>query len=338
MKKRCLTALLALLLVLLLCACGRSEAEVVTQSATPAPEGTETEAPETQEPFVVGSLDEGETGTEAQPSEETPVPTPALSPVTLRDDDVLTDTELVRVRNYIPDLRIDLKYASTDNYTGNVVYTFDEPYLRYGTVKKLAAAQAQLKERGYELVLWDAFRPTEAQYVLYDAFPNSAYVANPYGGGHSSHTNGGTVDVGLMKDGALVALPSGFDEFSALGDRNYSDVSQEAAANAGLLEDVMVANDFTGYYGEWWHFSDNEGYNYTDVETAVLPEKATNIFAAECNEYINIRRMPNAESEAIGSVPNGEQMTVLGYVSDFLHIRYGEQIGYVNAHYTVAVN
>ena len=341
MKKIVLTLLLAVL-VLALCACGLTSAPQYTPipSPTPAPADVDLfrvdmgggESEEAQEPEPVEAAEPApavETTTEAVIPE-------TIEPLALEDTNLL-DEELVRVRSFIPDLKVDLKYASTDNYTGDVVYTFDEPYLRYGTVKKLASAQSALKEQGYELVLWDAFRPSAAQEILYDAFPNAKYVANPYGGGHSSHTSGGTVDVALMKDGQLAVLPSGFDEFSALGDRNYNDVSAEAAANAALLEKVMTACGFTGYFGEWWHYTDNTGYNYSDVEYAVLPEHGTRVYESVCNEYINIRRMPNVSSEAIGRVPNGEQMTVLGYFSSFAHIQYGDVIGYVNSDYTKPV-
>ena len=350
--KKMLAALLLAALALTLCACGLNAQPEYTPIPAPTP------APADVDLFRVDlgggeAAEEAPAETEAQtpeeepaaPAEQTPAPEaePAavpetVEPLSLDADTNVQDTELVRVLSYMPDLKVDLKYATTDNYTGDVVYAFDEPYLRYGTVKKLAAAQSVLKEQGYELVLWDAFRPGEAQQLLFDAFPNAQYVANPYGGGHSSHTSGGTVDVALMKDGALVALPSGFDEFSALGDRNYNDVSAEAAANAKTLETVMTACGFSGYFGEWWHYTDNTGYNYDDVEFAKLPEHASGGCESVCNEYINIRRMPNVSSEAIGRVPNGEQMTVLGYYSYFTHIQYGDVVGYVNSDYTKPAN
>ena len=336
MKKMFLPLLLAAVL-LVLCACGLNAAPEYTPIPSPTPAPADVDLFRVDMGVTPEEAEEPQVGTvEPAPAEETPtaVEVPeTVAPLALDEDSNVLPEELVRVRSYMPDLKVDLKYASTDNYTGDVVYRFDEPYLRYGTVKKLAAAQAVLKEQGYELVLWDAFRPSEAQKILYDAFPNANYVANPYGGGHSSHTSGGTVDVALLKDGQLVALPSGFDEFSALGDRNYSDVSAEAAANAKTLETVMTACDFSGYFGEWWHFTDNTGYNYTDVEYAVLPEHGTRVYESVCNEYINIRRMPNISSEAIGRVPNGEQMTVLGYFSNFAHIQYGDVVGYVNSDY-----
>ena len=341
MKKKLLSVLLVLLLALL-CGCAKentppsavetqeppqSTAEIqVFRVDTVDPDGDEEEAEAL--PEEESENEEGESE-----SESAPEPTPVPQALPMDENTAVRDLELVRVLSYIPDLQVDLKYATEDNYTGKVVYTFDEPYLRYGTVKNLAQAQSRLKEKGYELVLWDAFRPTEAQFVLFDAFPNGNFVANPYGGGHSSHTSGGTVDVALMKDGVLCEMPSGFDEFSALGDRNYSDVTAEAAANAKLLEEVMTACDFTGYFGEWWHYTDNTGYNYADVEGSILPEKATRVYESVCNEYINIRKVANPSAEAIGNIPNGEQMTVLAYETDFCHIQYGELTGYVNAHF-----
>ena len=346
MKKKLLSVLLVLLLALL-CGCAKENTAPSAVETQEPPQSTaeiqvfrvDTVDPdgEEEEPEALPEEEAGDEEEEGE-SESAPEPTPVPQALPMDENTAVRDLELVRVLSYIPDLQVDLKYATEDNYTGKVVYTFDEPYLRYGTVKKLAQAQSRLKEQGYELVLWDAFRPTEAQFVLFDAFPNGNFVANPYGGGHSSHTSGGTVDVALMKDGALVALPSGFDEFSALGDRNYNDVSAEAAANAKTLETVMTACGFTGYFGEWWHYTDNTGYNYDDVEFAKLPEQASGGCESVCNEYINIRRMPNVSSEAIGRVPNGEQMTVLGYYSYFTHIQYGDVVGYVNSDYTKPAN
>lgn len=337
MRKRMLPLLLALLM-LALCACAKE---------TPAPAPTPTEPPAPENSVSVQVFTTVNTAAPEEPEEpaqepagepeDAPAPTPTISlsddvPVST-ENSAVRDLEMVRVLSYMPDLKVDLRYATENNYTHKVVYTFDEPYLRLGTVKKLIQAQAQFKELGYELVLWDAFRPNEAQFILFDAFPNGNYVANPYGGGHSSHTNGGTVDVTLMKDGQLCEMPSDMDEYSALGDRNYADVSAEAASNARLLEQIMTANGFVGYFGEWWHYGDTTGYNYADVENAVLPEHGTRVYESECNEYINIRKVANPSAEAIGNIPDGERMVVLSYLSDFCLIQYGELTGYVNAHF-----
>lgn len=164
----------------------------------------------------------------------------------------------VRVQDYIPDIAVDLRYATEDNFTGTVIYAYDDAWLRYDTVCKLSEAQAQLKEQGYRLCIWDAFRSAHAQQTLWDTYPDGNYVANP-ANGYSGHTRGDTVDVTLITlDGEAVEMPSGFDDFSALADRNYEDVPAAAGEHAALLESVMESCGFSGYDKEWWHYSDND--------------------------------------------------------------------------------
>ena len=166
----------------------------------------------------------------------------------------------VQVESWLPDVRTELRYATENNFTGQIIYTFDDAWLRYGTVQKLAKAQELLAEQGYSLLIWDAFRPTAAQWKLWEVFPDPVYVANPEKG-YSSHSRGNTVDVTLVtSDGELVEMPTEFDDFSSLADRDYSDVPEEAAQNALLLETVMTDCGFKPYSGEWWHFSDTDAY------------------------------------------------------------------------------
>ncbi|MDR3767418.1 MAG: M15 family metallopeptidase [Butyricicoccus sp.] len=177
--------------------------------------------------------------------EETPILAPPQDPQTF-----------VRVRDYIPDITVDLRYATADNFTGMVIYAYDDAWLRYATVRKLAKAQEQLKAQGYRLCIWDAFRSAHAQQTLWEAYPDGNYVANP-ANGYSGHTRGDTIDVTLVTlEGEAVEMPSGFDDFSALADRDYRDVSATAAQHAALLESVMASCGFTGYDKEWWHYSD----------------------------------------------------------------------------------
>lgn len=179
-----------------------------------------------------------------------------------------TPAEFVRAADYIPDIAVDLRYASEDNFTGQVIYGFSDAWLRYGTVQKLAAVQAALGEEGLGLKIWDAFRPPAAQFKLWEACPDGRYVANPEKG-FSAHSRGNTVDVTLVDGGgAELEMPSGFDDFSPKADRDYGDVSPRAAENARLLEDAMTAAGFTPYAGEWWHYSDTERYA---VEEDFLP-------------------------------------------------------------------
>ncbi len=193
----------------------------------------------------------------------TPEPelSPEPTPVPL---ELIPDEELVPVSDYIPGVYIDLKYATEDNFTGQVIYDFDEPYLRCGTMKKLLEAQEILLEQGYSLLVWDAFRPIEAQYLLWEVYPDPNYVANP-NTGVSGHSRGNTVDVGLVgSDGILVELPCAFDEFSPAADREYGDVSETARTNVLILQNAMYEAGFEGYWSEWWHYSDAVVYPPAD--------------------------------------------------------------------------
>lgn len=204
----------------------------------------------------------------APPPEPVPEPDPAPEPKPPPAPPEPGD--FVLVTDHIPGIRVDLKYAGEDNFTGQVIYDFTEAYLRYGTVQKLSAAQEALAAEGYSLLVWDAFRPTEAQFRLWEVCPDPVYVANPERG-FSSHSRGNTVDVTLvLADGSPAEMPTGFDDFSPLADRDYSDVPETAAANARLLEGVMSDCGFKPYSGEWWHFSDSDSY---PVEEDFTPGK-----------------------------------------------------------------
>ena len=192
-------------------------------------------------------------GTDAPVKTELPAPEQTAPPAPSLPDAVETP---------IPQLR----YAGENNFTGAAIYDFSDAYLRYGTVKKLAAVQETLRGEGLSLLIWDAYRPQYAQRLLWERCPDANFVANPDTGG-SKHSGGGTVDITLCtSDGAPVEMPSGFDEFSALADRDYSDVSAEAAANAEKLERLMDAAGFDGYSAEWWHYTDRAGYGIEEMK------------------------------------------------------------------------
>lgn len=212
-----------------------------------------------------------EHGTTASPSPSfSPSPQATVTPPALAEPEPeiaaspspvgISDETLVTVTDYIPDIYVDLKYAGEDNFTGTVIYDFTQAQLRYGTVKKLMEVQQDLSQQGYSLKIWDAYRPVSAQFKLWEICPDPAYVANPTTG-YSSHSRGSTLDVTLvMADGTEIEMPTGFDDFSAQADRDYSDVSETAAANARILESTMSEYGFVGYYAEWWHFSDSTEY------------------------------------------------------------------------------
>lgn len=177
------------------------------------------------------------------------------------------DDEYVLVKKYIPDIYVELRYATENNFTGVKIYDFTEAYLRYRTVKKLAQVQKELKQQGYSLKIWDAYRPFEAQQKLWEVYPDPNYVANP-ANGMKNHNLGGTVDITMVAaDGSIIPMPTEFDDFSLKADRNYSDIEDEEAVNNVLiLQNTMENNGFTGYQGEWWDYSDTVEYEAVDFE------------------------------------------------------------------------
>lgn len=229
--------------VLLTCAACMAPAEVPSETpfstvtVSPAPAVSAAPSPPPSPPPVP-----------AGPLTPRPTPSPPPEPA---------DGALVHLQDYIPNVRVALAYATSDNFTGTQIYDFTSAYLRYGTAKKLAAASAELAEMGLGLLVWDAFRPANAQARLWEAYPDPAYVSPP-GTGYRAHCRGSAVDLTLvaLATGEALPMPTGFDDFSPLADRDYSDCAAEEAENARLLEQVMARHGFAPYEAEWWHYSD----------------------------------------------------------------------------------
>lgn len=260
------------------------------------------------------------------PEDDTAIPDPDVD---LDAMPARVDTDFVKVTDYIPDIVVELKYATADNFTGEKIYDFTDVYLRYGTVLKLMDIQKELRQQGLLLKIWDGFRPTGAQQALWNAKPDPNYVSNP-ANGYTNHCRGNTVDVTVVNaEGVELEMPSGFDEFSALGDRDYSDCTEEAAANAKMLEELMTRYGFAGYDGEWWHYVDATEY---EVEQVFDPG-VVSLWYAECNQYINLRVAPDYTSESLAQIPKNYTFTLLGWLDGFAYVEYKGQRGYVNADY-----
>lgn len=186
--KQFLCGLLTGILLLTLTACG--------MISNPIPQ-----AEELDEAFSVVSLSQETPTLPAEPTVE-PVSKPSEAPAPREIEP--SDRELVCVTDYIPDLYVELRYATPNNFTGQTIYDFTDAWLRYGTVKKLMTVQNALKGSGYCLKIWDAYRPSDAQFKLWAVVPDATWVANPYTG-HSSHSNGGTIDLAMVcPDGSLL--------------------------------------------------------------------------------------------------------------------------------------
>lgn len=197
------------------------------------------------------------TAGQTRPTEESSEPTEEPEPPVSEPE----DADFVRILDYIPQARQALPYATADNFTGQVIYPFTDAYLRYGTAKKLAAVAQELEEQGLGLLIWDGYRPVYAQAALFEACPNPTYVSPP-GVGNQNHCRGRAVDLTLfnLETGEQLEMPTGFDDFTAYADRDYSDVSETSAANARILEEVMTKHGFKGYSKEWWYYNDIDNY------------------------------------------------------------------------------
>ena len=110
---------------------------------------------------------------------------------------VYTPGDMVKAVDIISNICVDVRYASTNNFTGGVMYSSAEVYLRYSTACKLARVQERLNEQGLSLCIWDGWRPVAAQFALWRAMPDARYVSNPFNG-FSGHCRGNTVDITLV--------------------------------------------------------------------------------------------------------------------------------------------
>eukprot|EP01104_Vermistella_antarctica_P015485 TRINITY_DN5104_c0_g1_i1.p1 TRINITY_DN5104_c0_g1~~TRINITY_DN5104_c0_g1_i1.p1 ORF type:complete len:214 (+),score=34.98 TRINITY_DN5104_c0_g1_i1:194-835(+) len=168
--------------------------------------------------------------------------------------------ELVELSVVCPSVEIDLRYASSDNFTGKAVYP---PAARCFLLKRVALslsrAASSLSCRGLKLKVWDGYRSMTAQRLFWDACPDPRYVSPPEMGGR--HTRGAAVDCTLVCADTLVEVDMGtrFDDFSTMAHRDYADLPSHVLDNRRMLEDVMRDNGFIGLATEWWHF-DYEGW------------------------------------------------------------------------------
>ena len=172
------------------------------------------------------------------------------------------EAELVDVAKVIPDAVIDMRYATKDNFTGDVLYPTAVCKLRRPVAERLAKAAKTLRTHDRRLVIWDCYRPSSVQEALWKRVPDPRYVADPKIG--SRHSRGAAVDLGVVdKDGKPVVLPTAFDELSTAAHRTHA-LAGAKGAEAKRLEAAMTAAGFVGLPTEWWHFDAPGSYALAD--------------------------------------------------------------------------
>lgn len=173
----------------------------------------------------------------------------------------------VDVRTVVSDAIIDLRYATTNNFTHRQLYPSDARCLVHQSMAPgLAAAATALRPQGHLLVFWDCYRPHDVQVKMFELVPNPAWVARP-GPYARSHESGRSVDVtfttaqqpcasGLHADGLCLAdMGTDFDDFSPRAHAFATQgVSVDAQANRAALRNAMKYGGLSAYSGEWWHF------------------------------------------------------------------------------------
>ena len=178
------------------------------------------------------------------------------------------ESEFVDIHRVDPTIVIDLRYAGPNNFTHRPLYPPGTPALiRFSVAQRLVFAQKYLKERGYGLKIWDAYRPKVAQEKLWEAAKNNNYVADPKEGGIGSmHTRGAAVDVTLVdRNGKDVPMPTEFDNFTPAALIEYQGPNPLVRSNLKLLQKAMARAGFYGLRTEWWHFCAGDWTTYPPV-------------------------------------------------------------------------
>lgn len=168
---------------------------------------------------------------------------------------------LVDVTAIVPRLRLDIRYATAENFTHQPLYAHARCLLQEQVARRLADVERELVARGLGLVVYDCYRPLSVQKKMWGLVPDERYVANPKKG--SRHNRGAAVDVALVdKRGALLPMPSAYDEFTERAHRDYAGGSAHERVDEELLEEVMTRHGFVGLPTEWWHFDATEWQTY----------------------------------------------------------------------------
>ena len=176
--------------------------------------------------------------------------------------------ELVDIQKVDPSIVVDLRYATPHNVTGRALYLPNARALILPSVaQQLAGAQKYLKQYNYGLKIWDAYRPKEAQILLWKLAGKGDFVANPENGVGSTHSWGVSVDATLVDDwGRPVSMPTGFDEFTPAAMLHYHGSDPVVKSHLTLLQLAMAHNNFYGLRVEWWHFTTADWKKYVPYQ------------------------------------------------------------------------
>ena len=179
---------------------------------------------------------------------------------------------MVDLAKVYPRIAIGLRYATTNNVTGNLIYPPNARcFVRKSVADRLERARLYLREHGANLKIWDGYRPAWAQKILWNAIRNPEYIGDPKLGG-SLHTWGAAVDVTLVDQyGRELKMPTDFDTFTPAAKTLYSGDDPVVRKNVRLLQRAMSRAGFLMLYDEWWHFVARDYIAFGPVEMPLEP-------------------------------------------------------------------
>src|SRR5579859_332780 len=172
--------------------------------------------------------------------------------------------ELVELVKLDPTIKLDIRYATTNNFLSTPMYSEARAFMQRPAAEALVRANHALKKQGYGLLVHDAYRPWYVTKMFWEATPDDKkiFVADPKEG--SKHNRGCAVDLTLydLKTGAVVQMPSGYDEMSERAYADYTGGTAEQRERRGILWRAMENEGFTVYPQEWWHFDYKDWKEY----------------------------------------------------------------------------
>lgn len=162
--------------------------------------------------------------------------------------------ELVNLEKFIPGLVLDIRYATTNNFTHEKIYNLARAYARKPVAESLKKIQADLKKQGLGIKIYDGYRPYSATVKFYETFHDTTYVASPYKG--SRHNRGCALDLTVidLKTGQELQMPTGYDSFKKEAWPTSPVSDPKIRKNRQLLIDAMEKHGFKVNASEWWHF------------------------------------------------------------------------------------
>lgn len=173
-------------------------------------------------------------------------------------------SDLVELVQLDPTIKLDIRYSTTNNFTGAVFYKQPKAFMQRPAAEAVVRANSRLKERGLGLLIHDAYRPWHVTKMFWDATPSELkdFVANPANG--SRHNRGCAVDLTLydLETGDPIQMVAGYDEFSPRSFPMYPGGTSRQRWYRELLRHTMESEGFAVYEFEWWHFDFKDWKKY----------------------------------------------------------------------------